>query len=267
MSDYEKIFLSVIFFVILALQCYILFERSVETSEARTWRNALTSLIEENEFQKEEIEKLRQIVSRPRIMSTRETLLIVTNLSQQELALQHTIQIRTILLDIIQRYKIKSFFDTACNEMLWMPSLLEEIDDKVAGFHYLGSNQDRGLITSHRKRFASHPNWKFQVFDPYFYSLPDGYDVIFNRDGLQDISYPGIFTFLDNVKDSDAKYLLVGSYLNATETSVRTLFNLFQPPYNLGSPLEIFLDVRGNTSEFNRYLIFYDIEKLREQDD
>jgi hypothetical protein len=43
--------------------------------------------------------------------------------------------------------------------------------------------------------------------------LPSGYDLVFSRDSLQHIPMHGAWQFLNNVKASGAKYLLVGSYI------------------------------------------------------
>jgi len=45
--------------------------------------------------------------------------------------------------------------------------------------------------------------------------LPSGYDLVFSRDSLQHIPMHGTWQFLNNVRASGAKYLLVGSYLKA----------------------------------------------------
>jgi len=47
--------------------------------------------------------------------------------------------------------------------------------------------------------------------------LPSGYDLIFSRDSLQHIPMHGAWQFLNNVKASGAKYLLVGSYIKNSE--------------------------------------------------
>lgn len=43
--------------------------------------------------------------------------------------------------------------------------------------------------------------------------LPSGYDLVFSRDSLQHLPMHGAWQFLNNVKASGAKYLLVGSYI------------------------------------------------------
>lgn len=47
--------------------------------------------------------------------------------------------------------------------------------------------------------------------------LPSGYDFVFSRDSLQHIPMHGAWQFLNNVKASGAKYLLVGSYIKSQE--------------------------------------------------
>lgn len=43
--------------------------------------------------------------------------------------------------------------------------------------------------------------------------LPKGYDLVFSRDSLQHIPLHGTWQYLNNVRASGAKYLLVGSYI------------------------------------------------------
>jgi hypothetical protein len=46
--------------------------------------------------------------------------------------------------------------------------------------------------------------------------LPSGYELVFSRDSLQHLPMHGAWQFLNNVKASGAKYLLVGSYIKST---------------------------------------------------
>lgn len=50
--------------------------------------------------------------------------------------------------------------------------------------------------------------------------LPRGYELVFSRDSLQHVPLHGAWQFLNNVKASGAKYLLVGSYLNSQSGNV-----------------------------------------------
>jgi hypothetical protein len=43
--------------------------------------------------------------------------------------------------------------------------------------------------------------------------LPKGYDLVFSRDSLQHVPLHGTWQYLNNVRASGAKYLLVGSYV------------------------------------------------------
>lgn len=49
--------------------------------------------------------------------------------------------------------------------------------------------------------------------------LPSGYDLVWSRDSLQHIPLHGAWQFLNNVKASGAKYLLVGSYIKSSATN------------------------------------------------
>ena len=81
--------------------------------------------------------------------------------------------------------------------------------------------------------------------------LPRGYDLIFSRDSLQHLPIGSAYKFLHNVRQSGAKYLLVGSYLTGGQrvTGGRNVdidvgdmydIDLLKAPFNLRSaPLEI----------------------------
>ena len=59
----------------------------------------------------------------------------------------------------------------------------------------------------------SHPSMScLQCVDYSAQPLPKGYDLVFSRDSLQHIPMHGAWQFLNNVRASGAKYLLVGSY-------------------------------------------------------
>ena len=62
-----------------------------------------------------------------------------------------------------------------------------------------------------------HPVWlgaySVQCVDYSNQPLPSGYDLVFSRDSLQHLPMHGAWQFLNNVKASGAKYLLVGSYI------------------------------------------------------
>lgn len=47
--------------------------------------------------------------------------------------------------------------------------------------------------------------------------LPSGYELVWSRDSLQHVPMHGAWQFLNNVKASGAKYLLVGSYVKSTQ--------------------------------------------------
>jgi len=51
--------------------------------------------------------------------------------------------------------------------------------------------------------------------------LPDGYDVIISRDSLQHLPLHYTVEFLKNVQASQAKYVMIGNYLD--DSSVNTM--------------------------------------------
>jgi len=115
------------------------------------------------------------------------------------------------------------------------------------------------------KKF-NNTSWKFQLCDLSLCHLPLGYDLILVRDTLQHLSYSNIFTFLRNVKDNDAKYLMAGSNINTHENNnidngARFDLNLLHTPFELPLPLESYSE--GLFERGGKYLLLWDLDQLR----
>lgn len=73
--------------------------------------------------------------------------------------------IRAALPGVIKRYGIKSMTDSSCGSMLWMPSVLQEVEKDQPGFKFHGSDVVCSLIEKHQKTFVDKPNWSFSCID------------------------------------------------------------------------------------------------------
>jgi len=184
--------------------------------------------------------------------------------------LDYTNRTREILLDVVQRYRIKTFLDSPCGSMHWMHLFLEDVDKIIPNFQFMGVDVVRFLISAHRKRWSNRPNWRFQVCDISICSLPYGYELIFTRDALQHLPYHLIYSFLENVKESDAKYLLAGSYVQEKsgnkniEAGGTFVINLLEPPFSLPAPLEIFAESPDPVPGYARkHLLLFSADDLR----
>ena len=97
-------------------------------------------------------------------------------------------------------------------------------------------------------------------------------DLVFSRDALQHLPLSYVHSFLHNVRDSGAKYLLVGSYLNESTTQYRNLdiavgdyydINLLEKPFSLQHALLETLDEEYRYTGFaHKSMLLLDATKL-----
>jgi hypothetical protein len=87
--------------------------------------------------------------------------------------------------------------------------VLEAIQADKPGFRFMGTDVACSQIDKHKATFADRGSWAFQCVDYANEPLPGGYELVFSRDSLQHIPLHGVWQFLNNVKASGAKYLLV----------------------------------------------------------
>jgi hypothetical protein len=78
-------------------------------------------------------------------------------------------------------------------------------------FRFMGTDVACSQIDKHKAKFADKKNWAFQCVDYANERLPSGYELVFSRDSLQHVPMHAVWQFLNNVRASGAKYLLVGA--------------------------------------------------------
>ena len=98
--------------------------------------------------------------------------------------------------------------------------------------------------------------------------MPSDFDVIFSRDALQHMTEDVACRSLNNYIKTNAKYLLVGSYLDMPQNKNMQLIesgskyfpiNVMLPPYNMPNPLTV-IEENGNfgkDASTNKYLLLY----------
>jgi hypothetical protein len=77
--------------------------------------------------------------------------------------------------------------------------------------------------TPPRLHASTHPHTHTHTQQCLDYSnqrLPAGYELVWSRDSLQHVPLHAAYQFLNNVKASGARYLLVGSYVRSKEPNV-----------------------------------------------
>ena len=160
---------------------------------------------------------------------------------------KNTTEIRLFLLQLINKYKIKSIDDAPCGSFNWMRKV--DLSDII----YIGFDIDYGLILKNRINYL---DVKFELFDIVTQVLPKA-DLIICRDCLFHLPTNFIINALNNFKDSGSTYLLATSHLEI-KVNVELLhknygkeygfrkINLSIDPFNLGEPLEFIDEVKFN---------------------
>lgn len=145
--------------------------------------------------------------------------------------------IRSELPEIFKKYEIKRLFDGACGDFNWMKDIVNNLD------FYTGADIVEKLIISNRKKYANN-KINFKIKDISSSKIDRGYDAIFLRDVLVHLPNQSILNVLDNVKKSDAKYLIATNFKDITSNIDLKANGLWRPinleiePFNLGIPLE-----------------------------
>lgn len=124
---------------------------------------------------------------------------------------------RPLLLETVKKLGVQAMIDAPCGAMVWMPLVLEHLPPD---FRYLGLDITRSVIQANRVKFASKPNWRFDVADLSASALPRGYDLVFTRDALQHLDCRSVVASLRNIANSGAKHMLVGSYDEAHNVDI-----------------------------------------------
>lgn len=181
-------------------------------------------------------------------------------------SLTSTAILRNALPDIIKRYKITSMLDSSCGSMHWMPLVLQDVEKVQPGFKFMGTDVVCSLIDSHKSNFASHSNWQFDCLDYTHQQLPSGYDLVVSRDSLQHLPLNGVWMYLNNVRSSGAKYLLVGSYIkygpgnpnHDVPAGGYYQVDLLRPPFSVQTPISV-LDERLSEG---KHMLLFDVQKM-----
>lgn len=146
--------------------------------------------------------------------------------------------------------------------------MLEEAEIKNQGFSFMGTDVTCPLIDKHKTNFANHTNWKFDCIDYANQPLPSGYDLVFSRDSLQHVPMHAAWQFLNNVRNSGAKWLLVGSYVKSTDPN-RDIkagdyysIDLLKPPFSTREPVEVFDEQDAE----KKHMLLFDVTRMTWED-
>jgi SAM-dependent methyltransferase len=140
---------------------------------------------------------------------------------------------REALLDLLERFAVRSIVDAPCGDFNWMRDVVSE------RHAYTGIDIVEALIARNRTEHGA-ANHTFRCADLTRDPLPAA-DLILCRDCLVHFSYADIHAALANFRRSGAKYLLTTTFDDAENVDIRTggwrRLNLQAAPFSFPPPL------------------------------
>lgn len=134
---------------------------------------------------------------------------------------------------LVAEMGISSVLSVACGDDNWLPGL--------PGF--IGVDVSPTAIERAR---AKHPERDYRVADARRDELPEC-DLVIVRDVIQHLSFADALAFLENVKASRPKWMLVSTYLDGANVDIETGRRAYRPdmtldPFGWEAPLALLLD-------------------------
>lgn len=150
---------------------------------------------------------------------------------------------------LLSDFKIKSILDVPCGDFNWM----KRIDLK--GIKYTGGDIVEKMIERNNRKYQKE-NVSFKIIDIINDKLPK-VDLIIVRDCFVHLPYEDIFSALDNIKNSNSKYLLTTHFTwnapgNNKDIPVGAWrrINLQKEPFNFSYPKQMIIE--GNIQSLDR---------------
>jgi hypothetical protein len=162
-----------------------------------------------------------------------------------------------VLRLVMYKYGLSSILDAPCGAVhnSWAKYMIASMYNDMRCFRYHGTDVVSHVVEQNAKELST--AMPFATFSTTDLSSPSatlrpGYDLILSRDALQHLSYAHIAGALATYCRSDARYLLVGSYLQSTAAENKDIqtggcfaINLLVEPFNFPKPLESFQETPG----------------------
>lgn len=150
---------------------------------------------------------------------------------------------------LLNSLNISSMLDVPCGDFNWMKKV------NLNGIKYHGGDIVEDVIKRNVKKYSS-ANIKFSVIDIVNDKLPKS-DLIMVRDCLVHLNTNDVFKAINNIKDSESKYLLTTNFTwkhikNNIEikTGEWRRINFQEDPYNFNTPKQMI--VEGNIQSNDR---------------
>jgi hypothetical protein len=178
-----------------------------------------------------------------------------------------TKDLRVGLQNLLKKYNIKTMLDAPCGDFNWM----KEMD--LSNINYIGADIVHEIIEKNKSLY----NFDFKVINIITDKIPD-VDLLLVRDCLVHLSNDNILKFIENVKNSNVKYLLTTSFTdkNLGHEWRKSVLNTNMPdggwrpinleiePYKLTNPIDIIIE--NCTEHYPNYsdksLLLYEVKSL-----
>ena len=148
--------------------------------------------------------------------------------------LAYTEPIRKGLPNLIAELQVRTLLDIPCGDFNWM----RKVD--LPGVRYIGGDIVEEAVAK-LKAQHSRPDREFRVIDLCNDPLPNA-DALLCRDCLMHLSEDMIFKALANILRSEVKYLLLSTYPEGQNRSIRLgdwfPINVCAAPYNVPTPTQ-----------------------------
>lgn len=150
--------------------------------------------------------------------------------------LKETEEVRRVIPEIIEKYKIKSILDFPCGDFGWM-RLLD------LGIDYTGADIVFDMIRTNQKLYGSLNKRRFLLADIIEGYIPTA-NLFLCRDCLGHFSQNDTIKTIQNIKKSSCEYLLTTTFPEVNEdlniaTGKWRPINLQVAPYNFPNPVEL----------------------------
>lgn len=153
--------------------------------------------------------------------------------------LANTIALRSWLPGLLQELEVRVLLDIPCGDFYWMKEVLLNIDT------YIGADIVEELVRLNQEKYGSSTpvERRFEIMDITGSRLPRA-DLIFCRDCLVHFSNTDVFRALENLRKSEAIYLLATTFTERQTNAEITTgqwrpLNLQADPFSLPEPLRL----------------------------
>ena len=173
-------------------------------------------------------------------------------------------QIRTIIEELnplIKKFNIKTVLDLPCGDFNWM----KHID--LSNINYLGIDIVDEIVKNNKIRYSKN-NINFKRKDLITDSI-SRFDLIINRDCLVHFSFFDIYKSLQNIKNSQSRFLLTTTFPNRNfnadiSTGQWRPLNLQISPFNFPKPKLIINEncTEENNAYVDKSLALYLIDEI-----